>query len=134
MTDEKLREAYVKYQMLEQQLKQIQQQIKVIEQQIVEIETTKQALEEIGKVKVGEEMLVPVANGIFIKAEIKDNQNAILNVGSEVAVEKPLSKAKKLMHDQQEQVQLVHQQLLGTMAKLGAQMQVLEQELQKLVK
>ena len=100
MSKEELQNKYMQYQMIDQQMKQIQQQVQVIEKQLVDLAVTRQAMDDLEKTNVGSEILVPVSNGIFTKAELKDNKKLILNVGSNTAVEKSIPETKKLIDNQ----------------------------------
>ena len=49
---------------------------------------TEQALDDLKTTKTGTEILVPMASGIFIKAELKDNKELAINVGADTVVKK----------------------------------------------
>jgi len=59
---------------------------------------------ELQKTTVNTEILAPIANGIFFKAELKDNQKLTINVGSEVAVEKTIPEVIRLLEEQKEKI------------------------------
>ena len=129
-----LQEKYMQMQMIEQQMQQVQKQLKVIDQQIQELNLTEQALNDLKDTKIGSEILVPMASGIFVKAELKDNKELVINVGADTVVKKDVDDAKKLITDQISEVTNMQQQLNMNLEKLASSAQVLEKELQKLVK
>jgi len=47
--------------------------------------------------------LAPIINGIFVKAELKDNQNLLINVGADTVVEKTVSQAVELLKERQKE-------------------------------
>lgn len=105
MADEKKAEdQYMQFQQLQQQLEQIADFVERLHQQQQEIETSIEALKELKKTKINSEILAPIANGIFLKAELKDNANLIVNVGAEVTVEKTIPEAIKLLEEQKEKI------------------------------
>ena len=65
-----------------------------------ELDNSLQALIELQKIKINTEILAPIANGIFLKAELKDNQKLIVNIGAEATVEKNIPEVLKLLEEQ----------------------------------
>ena len=129
-----LQEKYIQLQLIEQQMQQVQKQLRLMESQIQELNITEQALEDIKTTKTGSEILVPMASGIFIKAEIKDNQGLAVNVGADTIVEKSVEETKLLVANQLEEIVGMHQTLTANLQKLAGSAQMLEKELSKLIK
>lgn len=94
-------EMYMQLQLLEQQAEQISAYLEKLRGQLQEIASSVEALQELQKTKVNTEILAPVANGIFLKAELKDNQKLVINVGAEVTVEKTIPEVMALLQEQQ---------------------------------
>jgi len=115
--------------MLDQQIRNIQKQLQLVENQIIELVITRQGLDELGEVKVNSETLAPLASGIFIKADIKDKDNLIVNVGSNVAVEKTREEVKELINKQLEEVKKVQNELLFQLQSLSIEAQKIEKDL-----
>jgi len=132
MSKEELQNKYMQYQMIDQQMKQIQQQVQVIEKQLVDLAVTRQAMDDLEKTNVGSEILVPVSNGIFTKAELKDNKKLILNVGSNTAVEKSIPETKKLIDNQFKEIKKVQKDLMKDLQNLAVQAQIIEKDLNAL--
>ncbi len=132
MSKEELQNKYMQYQMIDQQMKQIQQQVQVIEKQLVDLAVTRQAMDDLEKTNVGSEILVPVSNGIFTKAELKDNKKLILNVGSNTAVEKSIPDTKKLIDNQFKEIKKVQKDLMKDLQNLAVQAQIIEKDLNAL--
>src|SRR3989338_2449099 len=86
-----MQEKYIELQLLDQQIKQMQKQIQLVEQQVMELSSVKQSLDEIKNIEKGTEVLAPLSSGIFAKAEIKDIDKLLVNVGADVVIEKDLS-------------------------------------------
>ncbi len=81
-------EVYMEYQMLMQNLKQLQQNLQQLNKHTNDLSELKFNLESLSNIKVNEETLMPVGSGIFLVGELKDNRKAVMNVGSNVCVEK----------------------------------------------
>ncbi len=105
MADEKqIEDKYMQLQLLQQQVEQITEYVEQLQMQDRELDISLEALTELQKTNVNTEILAPIANGIFFKAELKDNQKLTINVGSEVAVEKTIPEVIKLLEEQKEKI------------------------------
>jgi len=131
--EQELQTKYMQMQMLEQQSKQMQEQIQQIDQQSMELEAVKQSLDELKGVKTGTEILVPISGGLFIKAEMKDSQNVLVNVGAGTTVQKDVGSAKKLIDEQLVEMETVKGQIMENLDKLGEQFGMVQEEMRKLM-
>ncbi|MBI2665556.1 prefoldin subunit alpha [Candidatus Woesearchaeota archaeon] len=104
ITEEELQEKYLQFKTLQEHIEQITEQAEMLNQRNVELEATKESLDEIGKTKVNTEMLAPLAEGIFMKTQLKDNTNIIVNVGADITVEKPVSDVRKMLEEQKKEL------------------------------
>ncbi len=105
MADEKqMEDKYMQLQLLQQQVEQITEYVEQLQMQDRELDISLEALTELQKTTINTEILAPIANGIFFKAELKDNQKLTINVGSEVAVEKTIPEVIKLLEEQKEKI------------------------------
>lgn len=105
MADEKnSEEKYMQLQLLQQQVEQITDYAEKLQGQHKELDTSIEALSELQKTNVNTEILAPIANGIFLKAELKDNQILVVNVGAGVTVEKTIPEVLKLLEEQKEKI------------------------------
>ena len=102
--DQEIQQKYIQFQQFQQQMQQISEHVEILHQQNEDLDISKNALEEIGKTKIDTEVLAPIANGIFFKAALKDNQKLILNVGSNTTVEKTIPEAVTLLIQQQKEI------------------------------
>lgn len=126
MSEEFVKQKYMEMQHLDQQMQQIEQHITKIDGQITEVLGTKQSLIEFEKSEKDNEVLMPVANGIFAKAIMKENKKVIINVGGNVAVEKPISEAVRLMDDQLKELEGYKAKMILQLDKLTDQVRELE--------
>lgn len=101
LDNNQIQEKYAEFQALQQQLEQFTQHLELLQQHLKEVSQSIQAVEDLEKTKIGSEILAPLANGIFIKAELKDNHKLIVNVGADVTVEKTGAEVIKLLQEQQ---------------------------------
>ena len=93
-------EKYRQLQLLQQQVEQISEYVEKLQGQQQELEISIEALTGLQKITLNTEILAPIANGIFLKAELKDNQKLVVNVGAEVAAEKNIPEVLALLEEQ----------------------------------
>tara|TARA_Y100000310_G_scaffold345759_1_gene469392 strand:- start:7025 stop:7435 length:411 start_codon:yes stop_codon:yes gene_type:complete len=135
--EEKQKEAqelYAQLQMIEEHAKQLQQQGQAIESQQMDLKMTERSIDEFKSLKKGDEMMVPLSNGIFAKAELKNNEDLLINVGSQVIVKKSPDEAKELLKEQLNNIVDVKGKLQSEMEKLSDQGQKIQKKLQELMK
>ncbi len=96
----KLKEKYAEFQMLEQSLAQLNQRKVAIENQMNEFISLQESLDSLKKSKKNSPMYSPLGSGVFIKSEIKDSQNVLVNIGSNIAIERSVEDSKELVENQ----------------------------------
>ncbi len=128
------RKKIVEMQLMEQQLKQMQGNIENIDNQMNELRSLLSNLEEVSKMKKGSEILFPVSNGIFAKAEIKEIKKLKVSVGSNVVVNKTVDSTKDMINDQIMELMNYRNENLLKFQGLIEQIQNLQVELEKDVK
>jgi prefoldin alpha subunit len=106
--EEDIQQKYMQFQMLQQQMEEINQHLEMLNQNNAELEISINAIRELGKTEPGNEVLAPIANGIFIKTKLEDNQKLIVNVGSDSTVEKTPEQVIRML---EEQVTQIHERM-----------------------
>lgn len=95
-----IQEKYMKFQMLQHQMKDVVTQIEEISARLQDVDLIMQAVKETSEIDQGTEILVPISNGIFIKAETKENKNFLVNVGMNNVAVKDTSEVIKMLEKQ----------------------------------
>lgn len=103
-SEEEIKEKYMEFQTIQQQLQQLTEHVEQMNQQAAELEISINAIKELEKTPLNNEFLAPLANGIFVKGELKNNSNLIVNVGSNVTVERTPKEVIELLHKQRVEV------------------------------
>ncbi|MCK5026475.1 MAG: prefoldin subunit alpha [Nanoarchaeota archaeon] len=124
-----LQQRYMEMQYMQQHLTEYQKQLEMLNTQIEDCSLILEGLDDISKKKPGEDMLVPISNGIFAKAKLDDNSSLVVNVGSNIAVEKNVDGAKELIRKQQAEMVKTRIQMKEVMNSITEQMQAVEKEL-----
>ncbi|MBI2148084.1 prefoldin subunit alpha [Candidatus Woesearchaeota archaeon] len=128
---ENLKEKYMEYQELVQQLQQLQQNITSLEKHIVDLSYLDDGLTQLKQTKVNDEVLMPFGSGIFLKGEIKDNNSVIMNVGNNVCVEKTVDEAKETVEKQLGDVTNVLEQLKEEVNNTVGKLNILQEDFSK---
>jgi len=126
-----MQQKYMELQMLNQQMQQVQQQLQTVEQQSMEVEFVIDALENLAKVDVGSEVLVPLSSGIFVKAKLQDNKELVVNVGGNTTVTKTILEVQEMLRKQVKELHKVKNDLTGKFTESANKMQKLQMELMK---
>ena len=129
-----LQEKYMEYQVLEQQVKQVEEQNQTLQKQIEDLNSIKEAIESMEKTKIGSELFVPISAGIFVKAEIKENTELLVNVGDNVVVPKSIKDAIKLVEKQEQEILKYKETMANNHTMLILHQQQLEAELYAMTK
>jgi prefoldin alpha subunit len=130
MKKEEVMEKYTELQLLDQQINQMQQQLNLLENKLIQLNTLSENLEDIGKTKKDSEILAPLGAGIFVKSSIKDSKNILMNVGSNVVIEKDIPTSKRLVKDQITEVENLLSSLTHEVSQFHLRAQDLRKELQ----
>lgn len=95
----------------EEQLNILSYQLQHYEKAIEKLNESLEALEELektiidtSKLKKGEEMLIPVANGIFIKGKVEDAKEFMVNVGEGIVLKKTKEQTISLIEKQKKEI------------------------------
>lgn len=103
--DKARRDKLLELQTLDTQIKQYEEQLMQLEEQIFEINSIIENLIEIENTPLNTEILVPIANGIFVKAKISDKDNLKVNVGASVVVDKTSIETTDMLKEQLKQIE-----------------------------
>ncbi len=123
-----LREKYVELSTLDSNLKQMQQQLEYFDQQFGEILTISADLEELRSCRPGSGLLVPVHQGIFLRATLENTDELLVNVGNNVAVPKKLDDAISMVAGQLGDMQEMREKIAKEMERLMSKAEQLQKE------
>ena len=132
MEHKELQEKYYLYQNLHQQIKQESDQLQELNNKLVELEYIKMSLDELKSVEAGSEILAPISSGIFIKAELKKNDELLVNVGGNTVVGKDVEETKALMDTQVREIEEYRDKQLQKLQGLVTRARELEKELSEM--
>jgi len=120
-------------QIVSQQIKESQKQIQAIDAQLMELESTNMALNDLAGSKIKTEIFVPISSGVFAKAELKDNESLLVNVGAGTAVKKSIPDTISLVNEQITELEKIRRQAIEQLELMVAHAHEIEHKLQGLV-
>jgi len=119
----------LEFQILSSQLEQYQAQLDSMQQQKQNLSNLSASLEEISKLKKGDEFLSPLSSGVLVKTELKEAGNVLMAVGANVIVKKNIEEAKSSIQEQEKQIILMISQLKSDTEKIVQAVYSIQQEL-----
>lgn len=128
MKEEEMKEKYVEYKQLDEQIKHIHKQIQVLQNQLGEFASVLQNLDDLNNIKTDSEILVPISSGIFTKARINGTSEFLVNVGSNVLVEKDVQATKNLIEAQIAEMSAVRDKMAADVNQLIQRAAAIEKE------
>src|SRR3989338_10462685 len=108
---EGIQKKYVELQLVAHQLEQVKNQVAALDVQSNEMGLVGIALDDFSKAKRGSNMFVTLTPGLFVKAELVEENSVLLNVGAGAMVQKTISEAKELVVDQERELKKLHDEL-----------------------
>ena len=129
-----LQERYIEFQILTEQISKIQQQTFSLSQQIMELKILKDSLNRLTKINLDTESFIPISPNIFVKAEIKDNKDVLVSVGSNVLVKKTILETEKIIDTQIKEIEEVMEKLQNDLKVIETKSIEIQEELIKSTK
>ncbi|MEK6963728.1 MAG: prefoldin subunit alpha [Nanoarchaeota archaeon] len=99
-------------QMADKQLEQLKEHLERLDRQLSEVAAMRKSLEEFKELEGQEELMVPITNGVFAKAQLKSKDKVHVNVGEGVIVDKTIDQAITLITTQLNQMANYREQVL----------------------
>ncbi len=122
MTDEKLSEQYVLYQILAQNLETLKQQLQFVEQQMLELRSTLMSIDDVKKMGEKNEILLPLGSGCYGSGSITDRGRILVNAGAGIFINEEIGSAKALLEQRTAEVERAGAEIQQQAEKIIAQM------------
>lgn len=102
----------VQLQLTNQRLQELQDHLELAQQQLEHATIAQHMIEQLQTAKKGQEMLIPVGNGIFFSVQASDVKTVKTAVGAGVVVDKSAQEALSFVDTQLKEIRQVHQELI----------------------
>ena len=127
--EKEIQEKAMELQFLEQHINTIQQHLRALNKKSQELEQLRENLTEISKIKKISPVISEISNNVFLKCEMKETNNFLINVGANVVIEYSSEEADKLIEDQIIHIGNSTEKIESQLSKLMTQMQLKQEEL-----
>ena len=94
--EEKLKEEYIKYRLLRDRLTTLLSQKSLLEKNMESLKETIETIKSISRVKIPTEIFASLGNDAYIKVDLKDNKNILVNIVAGIILEKSIEDALKI--------------------------------------
>lgn len=117
------------YTLLSQLLEDLRRRIDLLNASLNEIVAAKKALEEVQKLNEGEEVLVPLGAGIYVRAKLASKSNMIVTIGANIMIERPPEEARKTIESREQEIRDALQKTIADYQVLVNRLRELEQQI-----
>jgi len=128
--DEKI---ILEYEQYRNQAETTKKAIELIDTNIAELKLTRNGLKEIEKLSIGNEILVPIGSGSFLRAEIKDNAKVIVSIGSEAFAEKSIPQAIEDLEARAKELEKAREEQLKILNFIASKLEELTPKVQEII-
>ena len=124
---------YMQLQLSKQQLQAFLEEKMQVEQKLNEMAMTIDALNKISDVKNADEMWSPLGSSTFLRSDIKDVENVLVEVGAGVVLKKKREDAITILQGRFTELSGLNNQLAAEINRFGEQINRIEPELQRMI-
>ena len=117
------------YTAISQLIDEVKQRIDLLNASLNDIASAKGALEELEAVKEGEELLVPIGAGVYVRVRVVDKSSVLVTVGASILVEKGLEEARKYLDEREQRVRDLLRRHVSDYQALASRLSEIEREL-----
>lgn len=116
------------------QYQAMENQIQTLTLSMAEVNMAKDTLREVGSLKDGQEMLVPIGGNSYLKAKLKEKDRTLIGIGSGVYLEKSREGAISYLEEKSKEIEKIILEMRETMRKIEHSMGELEKRVKELAK
>ncbi len=135
MNDEEkniFQQKYLEFQLLEQQIHEVYKQQQILNHKLQELTKLEENLSFLEKGKYKKQLFAQIGSKFFLKAELKDNKQVLVNVGANIMTEKPIEEAKQLVSFEIKETNDVLNEINQHLINASVKLQDLQYELEEL--
>ncbi|MFB6089652.1 MAG: prefoldin subunit alpha [Halobellus sp.] len=123
-------------QQLSQELQAIDEEIETLEAEVEALQTEQteidEAIEAIGSLETGSTVQVPLGGGAYVRAEVQDIDEIIVDLGADFAAEQPADDAVEALETKRDALDDRIEEVREDIAELESESEELEQQAQQM--
>jgi len=128
LTQKEINEKAVEMELLRQDMQKIDQQLVALETRKMQMH---EVLEAIKTMKGGEDILIPLGPGFFVKGELKKGDKVLLGVGANIVLEKNIGEAERDIKKSIRELEKLERDMKSDLVKMSERMDDLQKMLIK---
>ncbi|RLF05648.1 MAG: prefoldin subunit alpha [Thermoprotei archaeon] len=117
------------YTALSQLAEEVRRRIELLNATLNEVASAKSALEELEVVEEGEELLVPIGAGVYVRAKVSGKSEVLVTIGANILVEKSIEEARKYLDEREQKLRDMLQRHVSDYQSLMSRLGEIEREL-----
>ena len=130
--EKELQRKYLQMQLYKHQLNAYIEEKNKIDARVEEFKMTIGALEQLDKMKKGDEIWSPLGSNAFVMSDIKDTKNVLINVGAGVVIKSTKEHSIEILQSRLDELNEVNKSLTAEIVKYSEEVGKLEPEVQRL--
>jgi prefoldin alpha subunit len=130
-SEKQFREDYAMLESLKTQLDALAKQQQLIQLAVEEHFRARETIKAVGKGAKGDEVLIPIGADSYVHAEISDNRNAIVGVGSGTSIRRSPEEAERILDEKIDELSRAFKAVGDRAAKTEAMVQELSEKVQQ---
>ena len=128
---ERKKELIIEFEYLEKQIQTTTEKLDALDKQAIQLKSSIDAIT-ILSAKSEHESLVPIANGVYVEATVKNTKKFVVDVGSDVAVPKTSEEALDIFEVQLAATHEYQEKIIQRLESLSKRADQLQHELMKI--
>lgn len=125
-----LNEKGYEFETIRQEVSALEEEINQVSARVDSFQAAKTALDAYKNAKPGQELIIPVGEGVFVKAAVSKSDKAMFSVGSNVVVTKNISESLTYVDERIDEADKLIETLSGNITYFTQKMQQLEHDIQ----
>ena len=121
----------LEFNILDSRIRELEQNLALLEKQISELQICQISLDEVKNSKKESEVLASLSPGIFVKTNLANNSEVIIDIGSKILCKKKIDEAKKIIENKLNKALEIHDRLISEITIIAQNLGNLEKEIRK---
>lgn len=132
--EEKLRDAFSQLSSYREMARILQQQMTELTSARSELSMTLNFLQEMNRMKEGDQVLVPAGSGLFVKARLDSTEHVLVGIGANIVIERTPTEARQILENRIKEIDETLQNLQESLSKVEEKIRALAPEVERLIR
>ncbi|MEM3936257.1 MAG: prefoldin subunit alpha [Thermofilaceae archaeon] len=120
------------YTLVSQLAEEMRKRIELLNASMNEVAAARRALEETQNLNEGDELLVPLGAGVFVRARLANKSSVVVTIGASIMIEKNVDEALRIIGSREQRIRDALQRSMAEYQALLNRLQELEQQIRSM--